>query len=129
MTIVATLLLTVYYGALPFKVTVGRDYSWTWNLELVLQRLGAALLLAVLIIRVSIKMRSVSPRLPLVGRRSLLIYVTHLVILYGSPWNYGINRFCDKCLSVWSTMSAALLMGIVMIGLAAALSKMTGSGR
>ena len=129
MIFVAILLLTFYYGGLQLKVMLDMDYFLSWNLELVIQRLGTALLLAALIIRVSIKVRSVPPLLLSIGRRSLLIYVTHLVILYGSPWNYGINRFCDKCLSVWPTLSAALSMGMIMIGLAAALGKMTDGNR
>lgn len=47
----------------------------------------------------------------------------HLVILYGSPWNSGVDQHCDKCLSLWPTLSVALLMQILMIGLAVAYCK------
>src|SRR5262249_15492456 len=45
-------------------------------------------------------------------------YVSHLVILYGSPWNFGVDRLCDKCLRPWPAVGAAVLMEIIVIGIA-----------
>jgi hypothetical protein len=58
-----------------------------------------------------------------VGRRTLPIYLLHLTILYDGPWNPGFNRLFDKCLPLWPSMSAALLMQVVMISSAVAYGK------
>jgi hypothetical protein len=71
----------------------------------------------------SAKVRAVPQTLLAVGRRTLPIYLLHLVILYGSPWNRGLTQFCDKCLPPWPSLAAGLLMQTVMIGFAVAYSK------
>jgi uncharacterized membrane protein len=91
--------------------------------ELIILRLGSVLLVVALIVLISIRVRTLPSTLLVVGQRTLLIYLTHLVILYGSPWNSGLKLSCDKCLSVWMALSAALLMLIVMIAMALLLNK------
>jgi uncharacterized membrane protein len=91
--------------------------------ELILLRLGSVLLVVALIVLISSRVHTLSPMLSSLGQSTLLIYLTHLVLLYGSPWNTGLNRLCDKCLPLWPALSAALLMLTVMIALAALFSK------
>jgi uncharacterized membrane protein len=117
-------LLTLYYYAESLKAAgYGSVHFWASNPDLALLRLGAVLLLIVPIALLSARVRAVPEALLTVGRRTLPIYLLHLVILYGSPWNPGINRLCDKCLTLWPSLSAALLMQAVMIGFAVAYGK------
>jgi uncharacterized membrane protein len=117
-------LLALYYYAESLKAAgYGSAHFWASNPDLAPLRLGSVLLLIVPIALLSVRVRVVPPTLLTVGRRTLPIYLLHLVILYGSPWNPGINRFCDKCLPLWPSMSAALLMQAVMIGFAVAYGK------
>jgi uncharacterized membrane protein len=125
--VAGTTLLTLYYYAGSLKdAGYGPVHFWASNPDLVLLRLGSVLLLIIPIALFSARVRDVPPTLLAIGRRTLPIYLLHLVILYGSPWNQGLNRFCDRCLPPWPSLSAALLMLIVMIGFAVAYSKVGG---
>jgi uncharacterized membrane protein len=122
--IAGTALLALYYYAGTLKdASYGPVHFWASSPDLVLLRLGSVLLLIIPIALFSARIRAVPPTLLAVGRRTLPIYLLHLVILYGSPWNQGLNRLCDRCLPPWPSLSAALLMLIVMIGFAVAYSK------
>jgi uncharacterized membrane protein len=122
--VAGTALLALYYyvGSLR-NAGYGSVHFWDSSPDLVLLRLGSVLLLIIPIVLFSARVRDVPPTLLAVGRRTLPIYLLHLVILYGSPWNHGLNRFCDRCLPLWPSLAAALLMLIVMIGFAVAYSK------
>ena len=117
-------LLALYYYAGHLKAAgYGSARFWAYSHDLVLLRLGSVLLLIVLVMSLSAKVRAVPQTLLAVGRRTLPIYVLHLVILYGSPWNHGLTQFCDKCLPPWPSLAAGLLMQTAMIGFAVAYSK------
>ena len=117
-------LLALYYCAGYLKAAgYGSAHFWAYSHDLVLLRLGSVLLLIVLVMSLSAKVRAVPQTLLAVGRRTLPIYVLHLVILYGSPWNHGLTQFCDKCLPPWPSLAAGLLMQTAMIGFAVAYSK------
>jgi uncharacterized membrane protein len=120
-------LLTLYYWAGGLKdAGYGPAYIWAYSHELTLLRLGSVLLLMALVMLVSARIRAVPPTLLTVGRRTLPIYLTHLVILYGSPWSHGVNRLWYRSLPPWPSIFAALLMLILMIGLAVIYSKVVG---
>ncbi len=124
LTLAGMSLLALYYCGDWLKAAgYGSSFFPASNPDLILLRLGLVLLLVALIARLSVKVRAVPSTLLLIGRQTLLIYVAHLVILYGSPWNSGLNQFCDKCLPVWPALLAALLMQAAMIGLAVACGK------
>jgi uncharacterized membrane protein len=117
-------LLALYYYAGHLKAAgYGSAHFWASNPDLALLRLGSVFLLIVPIALLSARVRAVPPTLLTVGRRTLPIYLLHLVILYGSPWNPGIHRMCDKCLPLRLSLSAVLLMQVLMIGLAVAYDK------
>ncbi|MBO0858068.1 MAG: DUF1624 domain-containing protein [Chloracidobacterium sp.] len=117
-------LLALYYYANYLKAAgYGSAHFWAYSHDLVLLRLGSVLLLIVLVMLLSAKIRAVPQALLAVGRRTLPIYLLHLVILYGSPWNRGLTQFCDKCLPPWPSLAAGLLMQTAMIGFAMAYSK------
>ncbi len=52
------------------------------------------------------------------GRNSLLIYVVHLVILYGSPISLGFYQLMPERLSLFWTIISVLVMEFLMIRLA-----------
>jgi uncharacterized membrane protein len=117
-------LLALYYYAGHLKAAgYGSARFWAYSHDLALLRLGSVLLLLVLVMLLSAKVRAVPQTLLAVGRRTLPIYLLHLVILYGSPWNRGLTQFCDKCLPPWPSLAAGLLMQTAMIGFAVAYSK------
>jgi hypothetical protein len=40
----------------------------------------------------------------------------HLVILYGSAWNYGLDKFYGRSLTAWQSVGAALLILLMLVG-------------
>lgn len=77
-------------------------------------RLGFVLLLNALVSFISINVETIPRIIILVGRNTLLIYMVHLMILYGSAWNKGLNHFWGKSLYAPQTISIALAMIVTM---------------
>lgn len=95
----------------------GKSYFWTTSPNLVFLRLGIVLILTSVFSFIAIRMETIPKILILLGRNTLLIYVVHLLILYGSPWNVGLNRYFNQALEPLYTILLALLMIAAMIGL------------
>ncbi len=88
----------------------GHSTLWTTSPNLILYRLGIVLLLNAAVSIISLKVESIPRILILIGRNTLLIYVVHLTILYGSAWNPGLAAFYDHSFNVWSTIGTAAAM-------------------
>jgi fucose 4-O-acetylase-like acetyltransferase len=73
-------------------------------------RLGFVLILNAVVSLISIRIESIPRIIILIGRNTLLIYVVHLVILYGSAWNPGLSVLFDKAFDLWNTIGSAVLM-------------------
>jgi len=100
------------YGSDYLPGRYGPAYAW---LSLVILRLGMVMMFNALLAVVTASIHTVHPIIIMVGRRTLLIYVVHLVILYGSAWNNGLTRNHEKSLNIWQTIGAALLMITAMV--------------
>lgn len=86
-------------------------------------RIGFVLLLNSLVSFISQKIESIPRIIILVGRNTLLIYVVHLMILYGSAWNPGLSLLFGGSLMVPATIFSALLMITFMTFMVLLLSK------
>lgn len=87
---------------------------WAESIGLIALRVGFVLILNGLVSFISLKLNSIPKLLVLIGRNTLLIYVSHLVILYGSAWSPGIILLFDKSLNPLTTIGSALIMLVVM---------------
>jgi uncharacterized membrane protein len=87
---------------------------WSESLGLICLRVGFVLVLNCIVSFISLKLNSIPKLLVLIGRNTLLIYVAHLVLLYGSAWTPGIIILYDKKLAVGNTLGMALLMIVTM---------------
>ncbi len=92
----------------------GQSYLWTTSVNLVILRLGIVLIFNSIFSLIALKIITVPKIIILLGRNSLIIYVVHLIILYGSAWNPGIILILDKSLSPLLSISSALIMIIFM---------------
>ncbi|MBT8381318.1 MAG: hypothetical protein KJO59_03055, partial [Ignavibacteria bacterium] len=77
-------------------------------------RVGFVLGLNAIVSFIALKVDRIPQLLILVGRNTLLIYVVHLLLLYGSAWNPGINFIWGKGFNGWLSVFAALLMITIM---------------
>jgi uncharacterized membrane protein len=118
-----SLMLTVIGLILLFLSYVGGDIAKFFGYSLdrssaslltILFRVGFVLLLNALVAFISISVETIPRIIILVGRNTLLIYVVHLMILYGSAWNKGLNHYWGKSLYAPQTISLALAMLVTM---------------
>lgn len=86
----------------------------SYDLETITFRIGFVLILNSIVSYISQKMQSIPKIFILIGRNTLLIYIVHLLILYGSAWNPGIILLFGKSLNVTYTVISALLMITLM---------------
>jgi len=77
---------------------------------LILFRVGFVLLLNAAVSYIALRAERIPGFLITVGRNTLLIYVVHLLILYGSAWNPGINKLWTKSFNGWEAFGAAVIM-------------------
>ncbi|HSW55514.1 MAG TPA: heparan-alpha-glucosaminide N-acetyltransferase domain-containing protein [Ignavibacteriaceae bacterium] len=77
-------------------------------------RMGFVLLLTTVVSYISLRVERIPQLIILVGRNTLLIYVVHLIILYGSIWTPGLNLLWGESFSGWQSFIAALIMIILM---------------
>jgi uncharacterized membrane protein len=103
---VGTALIADYFETLIY----GKSYLWTTSPNLVILRLGIVLVITGIVSWISLRVTSIPKIVILIGRNTLLIYIVHLVILYGSAWNPGIILLFEKSFSVWKTVGSAIFM-------------------
>lgn len=85
-------------------------YYWDTSPNLMMLRLGFVLILNAIVSMICLKIESIPRIIILIGRNTLLIYVVHLVILFGSAWNPGLSVLFDRAFNVWNTLGSAILM-------------------
>jgi len=111
---IVTLIVSFIAVNLPTNVYPLHDV-WKVNPLIIFARLGFVLLVtsAVFFVEHSFKITSKIPQI--IGRESLFIYVLHLIILYGSVMNKGLQQLVLPTLSV---VEASAAFFIIFIGIA-----------
>lgn len=109
----------LFAGALIVNFVLHNFYSagfetWPDSPLLTILRLGFVLMLNAVVSFISLKVETIPRFLILVGRNTLLIYIVHLMILYGSAWNPGLILLFNQSLGVWKTLGMALAMLVLM---------------
>jgi uncharacterized membrane protein len=94
------------------------DY-WRFSPSFVLLRLGLVLLLCGAMYAAE-HVRGVSPRsaVTLLGRESLLVYVAHLLLIYGDFGTFNARRAVDQSFGIVEALLSTLLLLVVMTALA-----------
>ena len=113
-------LLLVLFGSAFMLMSLSSDLILKWlsitveNIQadpgVTVFRVGFVLVLNAIVSFIALKVEKIPQLIILVGRNTLLIYVVHLLILYGSAWNPGINFFAGKSFNGWFSILAALIM-------------------
>jgi uncharacterized membrane protein len=104
---------------------VGTDsYKWFSGIGVITLRLGFVLVMNSVVSYISISVESIPRIIILIGRNTLLIYVVHLLILYGSAWNKGLNHVFSKSFDVFQTVGTASLMILLMTSMVIGIHKL-----
>lgn len=81
-------------------------------------RTGMVVLIVLFIMEISTKVRKLPKFVEVTGTYTLLIYVVHLFILYGSTWNRGIAYYYGQSFSFTESVLSALGLICLMVLLA-----------
>lgn len=99
-------------------------HPWNETLSTITFRIGFVLLLTGVVSLISIKIENIPKIFILLGRNTLLIYVVHLMILYGSAWNPGLFLLFGEKLTPMVTVLIAAMMIAAMILMVFVLNKL-----
>jgi len=113
----AFLIISAFIGDRIEVALIGKSDFWGNSPNLIFYRLGLVLILNSIFSMVAVKVNKIPNILIQIGRHTLSIYFIHLIILYGSPWNLGINLFFGNSLDPLKSLVGALIMIILMIGM------------
>jgi uncharacterized membrane protein len=101
----------------------GEKTFWTDNLALIFYRLGMILLLNSIMSYIALRIRTIPGIVQQVGKNTLLVYVVHVIILYGSIWIPGFGMFYSKTLTIPLSILAAILLIVIMFGMVSFVEK------
>ena len=113
----SSLILLGLVGNILETNILGQSYFWTVSPNLVFVRTGIVLVLNSIVSLISLKLETIPRIIILTGRNTLLIYVMHLVILYGSAWSLGLSVLFAGSFNIWGSIGAVLLMFTLMVGM------------
>ena len=111
---VVSLVLCYTIHAIEDSLYEGKTF-WTDNTALIFYRLGIILMLNSLMSFISLRIKQIPDIISKIGKNTLLIYVVHVIILYGSAWIPGFGMFYPKTLNIPLSVLAALLLIVFMI--------------
>ena len=118
-----SILLAIFGGAFTLVAMLGNKILYALQIHIInpqtepstiFYRMGFVLLLTAVVSYISIRVNKIPFIIILAGRNTLLIYVVHLVILYGSTWSPGVNRMWSYSLTGWQSFFTALVMITLM---------------
>ncbi len=95
----------------------GFEIKPLYHIPLFLQRLGVVLLFSGVVSYMANRLRQTPKIIIAAGRNTLLIYVVHVIVLYGSAWSPGLYKYLAHSFSLSLTAFSALVMITFMIGM------------
>ena len=98
--------------------------AWIGSAYTILLRVGFVLTLNSIVSFLCLEVKTIPRILILIGRNTLLIYIVHLVIIYGSAWNKGLYQYFAKSFSALHSVGIAALMILAMTGMVILLNKL-----
>ncbi len=117
------LMFSALFLVICFAIHMLEDYLygsktfWTDNLALLFYRTGIILLLNSAMSYIALKLKLIPDLIKQVGKNTLLVYVVHVIILYGSIWIPGFGMFYAKTLNIPLSILAAIVLIVTMFGM------------
>lgn len=88
---------------------------WFFSNGMILLRVGYVILLNGIIAFIVRKFNSIPEIIKETGKNTLMLYVIHVVILYGSAWFPGFYKYFSRSFSTLETLAAVILMLTAML--------------
>jgi uncharacterized membrane protein len=101
----------------------GWDAAWVGQIGVVARRVGVVLMLNGAMSFLAQRLRGIPQIVKQVGRHTLVIYVVHLVIVYGCALFPGMNRVFRNRLDAPEAALAAVVMVTLMVSMVVAIEK------
>lgn len=116
--------MLVYFLSAQINFLIEGTYlSISYGVSIFFLRIGFVIMLNGLVAILVIKLDNIPDFIKLIGRHTLLIYVVHLIILYGSAWVPGLYGEYGQTLSTPLTLLTVLVMYLLMGGMVIGLDK------
>ncbi len=112
-----SLVILSYFGSFIEYKFLNIDL-WEKYFSLIFYRLGFVFIFNASVAYITSGLKTIPNVILIIGRSTLLIYVVHLIILYGSAWNIGINVLYSRTLEPLLAIASAAAMLSLMILLA-----------
>ena len=111
LSIVGGSLVAISLFFFSFQASVEGEISyWFYQNGLIFLRIGYVILLNGLMAFVVRKLDTIPKIIRETGKKTLMLYVLHVIILYGCAWFPGIYKYFAKSFSPFATVIAAVLM-------------------
>lgn len=107
-------LLAAYFSELIMDASSINIFNPQVSPDTIFLRIGFVLALTSLVSYISLKVEHIPYLIILIGRNTLLIYVVHLIILYGSVWSLGLGAILGSSLTGWQSFFASIVMIALM---------------
>ena len=120
----AVLIILSFFSYPVESYFYGKNIADNEYIDVILLRVGFVLMLNALVSYISIRIDYIPRIIILIGRNTLLIYIVHLTILYGSAWNPGLSQLFEKSFNVWNTIGTAVIMISLMVGMVILINKL-----
>ncbi len=96
---------------------------WTDNSFVILLRISVVMILSSLMSFISLSIKQIPDFVKQIGSHTLLIYVVHLIILYGSAWIPGITLLYYRSFDISISIMNATMMIILMLSMVTVIEK------
>lgn len=117
-------MIFVYAGSAQLNLMMEGSYLVpSYGVAIFFLRIGFVIMLNGIVALLVIKLETIPGFIKLIGRHTLLIYVVHLIILYGSAWIPGLNLLFGQSFNTISTIAAVVAMYLLMSGMVLGLEK------
>ncbi len=106
-------IVLIIFSSVYIKLHLGEsisNLSDSYTYDTILFRIGFVLILTAVVSYISQSINSIPRIIILIGRNTLLIYIVHLMIIYGSAWNPGLYTIWGNSVPVSLTILIAVLM-------------------
>lgn len=113
--IIAILMIVLSYLIPKFAATFETaNYFYSDNLFLVFERSGVVLLLSLGIIYLSNFIQKMPDALGMITKKSLQIYVFHLILLYGCAWFPGVNKYIGRSFNLIESILLTIFVFVIV---------------